>query len=520
MTSQLRTSQAWLALETQAPQARNLNIASLLQAEAGRTDRMMLPLGDAIFDFSKHLADAKILQLLEAFATQQDVAGNFARMFVGDVMNKTENRAVLHTALRSSNPPAVVADCLARMKILADTVRADASIKHIIHIGIGGSDLGPRLVCNALAGMHEGPQMHFVANVDPDDLDPLLMSLDPADVLVTVASKTFTTHETMLNLKAVRMWMRDRDDRIIALTANTQAAIDMGIAPARILPLWDWVGGRYSVWSAIGLPIALAFGFDVFSDFLRGAEMADAHVSTTPYARNVPVLMALLEIWYRNFLKCPAQAVVPYAQRLADLPSYLQQLAMESNGKRVDTDGSAVDYETAGVVFGQVGNSAQHAFFQMLHQGTDIIPCDFIAAVTPWGCPARHKVLVTNMLAQSRALMLGKAGTPAQICPGNRPSTTILLPRLDAYNLGLLLAVYEHKTAALGWLWNINSFDQFGVELGKALTKELLALKGDLEQNELLDLSTSKLIFHTFTPEYEDIPENNTANERKQTPPS
>jgi glucose-6-phosphate isomerase len=253
------------------------------------------------------------------------------------------------------------------------------------------------------------------------------------------------------------------------------------------------------VCSAVGLPIAIAYGFDVFRDFLAGCHAADIHALETPYARNIPVLMALLTVWYRSFLGYGALAIVPYSQRLARFSDYMQQLGMESNGKRVDRDSKVVDYATAPVIFGQVGTNGQHAFFQMLHQGPDTIPVEFIGAREPHGCPARHKVLLANMFAQSRALMLGKAVSPEKSCPGNRPSTTILLPKLDAYNLGLLLAVYEHKTAAEGFLWNLNSFDQYGVELGKELAKELLAHDNVLAHNESLDFSTNKLIFHTFT---------------------
>lgn len=493
----LTASAAWKALASHAASAK-IDIASLLKSEQGRTDAMMLPLGDALFDFSKNRASAETMRLLTDLAKQQGLSGWFNRMMAGDIINHTEGRAVLHTALRAKNPRKEVAECLAKIERISNAVRADKSITDVVHIGIGGSDLGPRMVCEALNGLHEGPRMHFAANVDPDDLDPILMGLDPAHTLVTVASKTFTTQETMLNLKAARMWLKGRDDRIVALTANVKAAAEMGITEDRVLPLWDWVGGRFSVCSAVGLPIAIGCGFDAFKSFLEGARAADDHVANTPYERNVPVMMALLSVWYRSFLGMSALALVPYSARLAKLSDYMQQLSMESNGKGVDREGQVVDYATAPVVFGQVGTNSQHAFFQMLHQGPDVIPVDFIGATKSHGCPARHKVLLGNMFAQSRALMLGREGAPEKVCPGNRPSTTILVPEIDAYNMGLLLAVYEHKTAAEGFLWNLNSFDQYGVELGKELAKELLADGGDMKQNETLDLSTNKLIFHTF----------------------
>jgi glucose-6-phosphate isomerase len=494
----LASSSAWKALKEHALAVQGIDIAGCLATEKDRAQSLMLNLGGALFDFSKNQVSAQTMQLLLDLAAQQDVAGWFARMMAGEAINNTEGRAVLHTALRAKNPVKDVQECLEKMERIAASIRADKSITDVVHIGIGGSDLGPRLVCEALEGLHDGPRMHFVANVDPDDLDPVLMKLDPTSTLVTVASKSFTTQETALNLKAARMWLKGRDDRIVAITANTKAAASTGIGEDRILPLWDWVGGRFSVCSAVGLPIAIASGFNVFQSFLEGAQAADEHVTTSSYASNIPVIMALLSVWYRSFLGYPCMALVPYSSRLSKLPAYMQQLSMESNGKSVDRQGQKVDYATAPVIFGQSGTNAQHAFFQMLHQGPDVIPVDFIGAIEAQGCPARHKVLIANMFAQSRALMLGRDGAPERRCPGNRPSTTVLLPKIDAYHLGLLLSVYEHKTAAESFLWNLNSFDQFGVELGKDLAKELLAHGSDIKQNETLDLSTNKLIFHTF----------------------
>lgn len=500
MTTQLSSSPAWQALKNHAAKVGSINIVELFKTEENRTDSMMLSLGGALFDFSKNLASNETRALLNALANQQNVSGWFNRMMAGEVINTTEGRAVWHTALRSKTPPQEVTDCLHKMESIASRIRADKTITDIVHIGIGGSDLGPRMIVKALTGLHEGPNMHFVANVDPDDLDPILASLNPASTLISVASKTFTTQETILNLKAARMWLKGRDDRVVAMTSNVKAANELGISDDRILPMWDWVGGRYSVSSSIGLPIAMAFGFDVFKQFLEGMQAVDEHTATAPYDKNVPVQMALYSVWYRSFLGLGAQALVPYSQRLSLLSDYMQQLGMESNGKGVDRQGNKVDYATAPVVFGQPGTNSQHAFFQMLHQGPDIIPVDFIGAKESHGCPARHKVLIGNMFAQSRALMLGRTGTPEKACPGNRPSTTIVVPRLDAYHMGVLVAVYEHKTAAEGFLWNLNSFDQFGVELGKQLAKELLADAGDIKQNEILDLSTNKLILHIFGP--------------------
>lgn len=491
---------AWQALAEDVPRASTLEIAKLVEWESDRADRMMPELQGILFDLTRQRADARVMERLQQLALQQDVAGHMRRQMAGEPVNASEGRAAWHTALRAQNPPAEVASVLAQMRELSQKLRADKNLRHVVHIGIGGSDLGPRLVYEALAGLHDGPEVHFVANVDPDDMDPLLMRLDPARTIVTVASKTFATSETLLNLRGIRMWLKGHDEHVYAITANTQAAVAQGFAADHVLPLWDWVGGRFSVWSAVGMPIALAFGFDVFEAFLAGARAADHHAATAAPERNIPLLMALLGVWNRCFLGMPVLAVVPYGQRLAGLVPYLQQVIMESNGKGVDLTGRTGAYDGASVVFGQPGTNAQHAFFQMLHQGLTPIPCEFVAARDPAGCPARHKPLLANMLAQARALMIGDAGggDPQRLCPGNRPSVTIVLPRVDAASLGTLMAVYEHRTVAEAVLMGINPYDQFGVELGKTIAKDLLAPQGVLEQNQTLDKSTIKLIFHTF----------------------
>lgn len=497
MTADLTQSESWLALALHAQTARSFNIANLVASEAGRAERMTLSLGDVVVDFSKHLADRETLDLLHRLALHQDAMGWFERMCAGERVNVTEGRKALHTALRDPNGPQPVLDTLSAMRVLADRIRA-AGCTDVVHIGIGGSDLGPRLVYEALesGGL---PRVHFVANVDPDDLARVVRDIDPRTTYITVASKTFTTQETALNLKVALDWIGGDMARVVALTANTDAALAAGVPADQILPLWDWVGGRFSVWSAVGFPILLGCGFDAFQSLLQGAHMADVHARTVEPDRNIPLTMALLGVWYRNFLGCEAQAILPYAQRLKTLPAYLQQLEMESNGKSVDRDGVPVAYATAPVVFGQPGTNGQHAFFQMLHQGTSIVPCDFVGVVAPSGDRARHRVLMANMLAQGRALMLGRTGENGhKTYSGNRPSTTILLPVLDARNLGILLALYEHKTAFQGFLWGINPFDQFGVELGKILAKDLLAPSPQVAHNLLQDPSTYKLYLHTF----------------------
>ena len=437
--SDLTSSTAWQALVAQQAQMTDTSIADLVAREPGRMDAMCMTIGDVLVDFSKHLADATTMDLLRTLALHQDVMGWFERMCAGELVNVTEGRAAVHTLLRNPYAPAEVADVLARMKTLAEDIRT-SNVRDVVHIGIGGSDLGPRLVYDALCDITTGPRVHFVSNVDPDDLARVLKSLDPATTFVTVASKTFTTHETMLNLQAAIDWLGNTT-RIVALTANAPEAVKLGIEADHILPMWDWVGGRFSVWSSIGFPVIVGCGFDAFQALLAGAYAADQHARTAAPEQNIPLTMALLGVWYRNFWGAGAHAVLPYSQRMAHFPAYLQQLEMESNGKSVTRDGQMCAYATAPVIFGQPGTNGQHAFYQMLHQGADIIPCDFIGAVKPALTTPKaleqHRVLMANMLAQSRGLMLGRHGVEfPKICPGNRPSATILLPVLDAYNLG------------------------------------------------------------------------------------
>ncbi|HEY8963705.1 MAG TPA: glucose-6-phosphate isomerase [Alphaproteobacteria bacterium] len=497
MTDDLTRSEIWQMLESHASVARDFKIADLV-ANEDRVDRMTMNLGDVVVDFSKHIATDETLDLLHRLALHQDVSGWFERMCAGDRVNVTEGRAAHHTALRDPNGPAIVQETLGRMRALADHIRA-SGCTDVIHIGIGGSDLGPRLVYDALEN-GTNPRVHFVANVDPEDLGKAMRGLNPQTTYISVASKTFTTQETSLNLEAAIAWLGGDWSRVVALTANTSAALAAGVPADQILPLWDWVGGRFSVWSAVGFPVLLGCGYDAFKDLLDGAHMADVHARTAEPERNIPLTMALLGVWYRNFMGCSSEAILPYAQRLNLLCNYLQQLEMESNGKSVTRDGMPVTYATCPVVFGQPGTNGQHAFYQMLHQGTEVIPSDFIGVLEPREAGVRHNALLANMLAQGRALMLGRTDPSDghKTYPGNRPSTAILLPRLDARNLGVLLALYEHKTAFQGFIWGINPFDQFGVELGKILAKDLLAPGPQVEHNLEGDPSTHKLYLHTF----------------------
>jgi glucose-6-phosphate isomerase len=465
-------------------------------------------------------------------------------MFEGRRINITEQRAVLHTALRNRSGQAVrvdgedvmpgVAEILDRMRGMAERIRSGVArgitgqpFTDIVNIGIGGSDLGPLMVATALRPYWgTGPRAHFVSNVDGAHLAATLAGLDPTTTLFIVSSKTFTTQETLANARAAREWMLTQlaphgpDETIVeqhfaAVSTNLEATSAFGIAPERVFGFWDWVGGRYSLWSAIGLPIALAAGFEHFEALLGGAYEMDRHFRETPLDRNMPALAALVGIWQENFLDRRTHAVIPYAQDLAHLPAYLQQLDMESNGKRVDRSGAAVGYATGPVIWGAPGTNGQHAFFQHLHQGTQVTPVDFILAANPADTfPPQHDLLVANCLAQGEALLRGKTADevraemaakgvandeierllPHRVFPGNRPSNTILMKRLDPASLGALIAFYEHKVFVQGAVWNINSFDQWGVELGKQLAGGVL---GDLQAGaagEGHDPSTRNLI--------------------------
>ncbi len=463
-------------------------------------------------DLSKNLLDPAVLRFLLDLARECGLEAQRDALLRGEIVNVTEGRAALHTALRAPQDSdadgddtlprpfnAEVHSVLDAMLGYAESVRANEHITDVVNIGIGGSDLGPQMVVPALEAYgHGGPKLHFVSNVDGHDLSTLLRHLDAKKTLFIIASKTFTTQETMANAHAARDWFLSQggshvDNHFAATTTNEAAAAQFGIRTT--FGFWDWVGGRYSLWSSIGLPIAIAIGAENFRALLAGAHAMDRHFSQAPLARNLPVLLGLLDVWYRNFHGFSSRSVAPYHQGLRRLPAYLQQLEMESNGKRVDLDGAALPYATSPVVWGEPGTNGQHAYFQMLHQGTDVIPVEFIAVKTAAHPLAdQHGKLLANCLAQSQALMLGK--TPAQALaesaptaaagfdaavlaqhrsfPGNRPSTTLVLEALTPRSLGALIALYEHRVFTSGAIWGINSFDQWGVELGKALCNALL----------------------------------------------
>jgi glucose-6-phosphate isomerase len=483
--SRLTDSPAWKALAAHRDRIAAVSLGEMFASDGSRAARFSLEFGDLLLDFSKQRVDAEALRLLFALAAQAQVPAWIARMFAGEPVNNTEGRAALHAALRSDSaefPPGrnvmpAVHAARDQMRRFVEEVRG-SGIADVVNIGIGGSDLGPRMLVRALRGIcRAAPRLHFVANVDPADLEGALQGLNPRTTLFIVASKTFTTAETLANAARARRWLEaglgapaDVPGHFAAVTANTAGAVAFGVPAARVFPLWDWVGGRYSVWSAVGLPVALACGMEAFEELLEGARAVDAHFHTTAMERNLPAVLALLEIWNVNFLGAASRAVLPYSEDLRELPAYLQQLEMESNGKRTDREGNEVDYATAPVVWGAAGTPSQHSFHQLLHQGTPLVPVDFVVVA------GGDRALAANALAQSAALAFGHAapGAPHRSLPGNRPSNTLLLARLDPHALGQLIALHEHKTFVQGVIWNIDSFDQWGVERGKTLAHALL----------------------------------------------
>ncbi|HVL58868.1 MAG TPA: glucose-6-phosphate isomerase [Burkholderiaceae bacterium] len=490
--------QAWQRAADEAQRLRSTRLRDLLLGDPTRPQRFSRDAAGLFADFSKQRIDAGALDAMLALARASEFERRRDALFAGEIVNPTEQRAALHCALRgvggSAQIRAEVSAALDRMRRLATSLRSRslhgfrrAPIQALVCIGIGGSDLGPRLVCDALAEADSFP-VRFVANVDPDDLARELRGLDPATTAIAVVSKTFTTRETLANADAARGWLAaggcpasEIGQHLIAVTAAPQAAVDWGVTQARVLPFWDWVGGRYSLWSSVGLGIAVALGPDRFDSLLDGAAQIDRHFLQAPLEQNLPATMGLVSVWNRSLLQLPALAVVPYAERLRLLPAYLQQLVMESNGKSATLRGTRVERPTAPIIWGASGTNAQHSFFQQLHQGPDVVPIDFIvAARSSANGDERHRILFANCLAQSAALALGRdADDPHRHFPGNRPSTTLVLPQLDAGSLGALIACYEHATFSASVLLDINPFDQFGVEYGKALAKSVEALLGE-----------------------------------------
>ena len=519
--SVLTQSPGWQALQTHYKTMARVQMRDLFAQEPNRFEQFSLRVGDILLDYSKNRITTKTRSLLVDLAREAELPDWIERMMSGERINTTEGRAVLHVALRnrSNRPIAVdgqdvmpaVNAVLSRMQAFSEAVRSGAwtglaqgRITDVVSIGIGGSHLGPEMVCEALKPYGSTElRVHFVSNVDGAQIAQVLERLNPASTLFTITSKTFTTQETLANAGTARSWflenggtMESLARHFVAVTNNKDAAAEFGIDPQQTLEIWDWVGGRYSLWSAVGLPIALSVGFNRFAELLDGAHAMDEHFRTAPLHANMPVLMGLLGLWYGDFFGAESLAVLPYDQTLHRFPAFLQQLDMESNGKRVTRDGEAVDYATAPVVWGEPGTNGQHAFFQALHQGGKLIPADFIAAAeTHYPIDRHHDMLLANFLAQTEALMQGKTAgevrvelqagglsgealerlLPHKIFPGNQPTNSILLRKLDPRTLGALIALYEHKVFVQGVIWRINSFDQWGVELGKQLAKVILA---------------------------------------------
>ncbi len=514
----LKEKPAWQALQAHYEQVKNLHMRDLFTADAGRFAKFSLRYNNILLDYSKNRITEQTMPLLIDLAEQSDLPAWIERMYSGETINFTERRAVLHTALRNrSNTPVYVDGVdvmpevnrvLEKMRRFTDNVRSGEwkgysakPITDVVNIGIGGSDLGPVMVAEAMKPYGYRLNVHFVSNVDGSHILDTLAKLNPETTLFLVASKTFTTQETMTNARQARRWLlaAASDRRVVAkhfvaLSTNRDAVQAFGIDPDNMFEFWDWVGGRYSLWSAIGLSIALYIGMDNFEELLSGAHEMDQHFRTASLHHNMPVIMALLGIWYRNFFAAGSHAILPYDEHLHRLPAYLQQADMESNGKGVERNGECVDYWTGPIIWGEPGTNGQHAFFQLIHQGTEIIPADFLMAVNAHhSLPDQQKILFSNYLAQTEALMLGKTEAearaellaeglseqrasellPHKLFPGNKPSNSLLYPKLTPSILGMLIALYEHKIFVQGIVWRINSFDQWGVELGKQLAAKI-----------------------------------------------
>ena len=564
----ITTTPAWRVLAAHAETLRGRHLRQMFAADPGRTARLKLEQDGILADFSRQRLTPETMTLLHALAREAEMSGWIARLFSGERINLSENRAALHMALRGAEGdvfcidgrnvmPQVLAE-RARLRAFCANVHesrwrgyTDESITDVVNIGIGGSDLGPRMAVQALAAAAKpGLRLHFVSNIDAADLAMTLRGLDPARTLFIVASKTFTTQETLANAHSAKQWLlragvlnmgqtmfklcygaefapemfsdslEETQNKIVArhfaaISTNVSAAKEFGIPETNVFPFWDWVGGRYSPWSAIGLPLALAIGMDNFEQLLAGARAMDRHFREAPPETNLPLTLALLDLWNTDFLGAETRAVLPYSRSLALLPPYLQQLEMESNGKAIDRNGRKLACASAPIVWGGPGSDTQHSFFQLLHQGGRLVPCEFIAMARPdFDLPGHHDKLLANCFAQSETLAYGRnteearadlaaagraendiaALLPHKVFPGNQPSTTLLLPRLDATTLGMLLALYEHKVFALGVLWGLNSFDQWGVELGKQLAARLLPIIEGNNTTTATDPTTRQLI--------------------------
>jgi glucose-6-phosphate isomerase len=540
LASSLEKSPAWLALQSHYDETKDVRMRDQFENEPDRFSAFSISFQEILFDYSKNRINTETSKLLLDLARQSKLNAAIQSMFSGEPINQTEERAVLHTALRNREGNPVFVDgkdvmpdinrVLDQFTDFAETVRSGQwlgyngkPIRHIVNIGIGGSDLGPKMVTQALKPYWTDQlRPHFVANIDGADICSVLADVEAESTLFIIASKSFSTRETMANAHAARTWFLEQTGNnlehvakhFVALSSSANKVREFGISESNMFELWDWVGGRYSLWSAIGLPIALMIGKQQFLNLLDGAYAIDQHFYNAPFENNIPVMMAMLGVWYRNFYGTASQAIVPYDHNLRLLPSHLQQLDMESNGKAVTMQGESVKVDTGPIIWGAAGPNGQHAFFQLLHQGTQLIPTDFIVPINskhPITSPDcnHHQLLFANCLAQSEALMRGREfenvaseceGSPA-LAPhrsfkGNRPSNTLLLDELTPENLGALIALYEHKVFVQGVVWGVNSFDQWGVELGKKLAEALDLELTSGEAQRAHDSSTSNLLTH------------------------
>ena len=541
------TTSAWQKLSAHYQEIKKISLRNLFNEDPERFQRFSINLvldetsrDEILLDYSKNLITPETFRLLLKLARECGVAEAIELMFTGAAINVTENRAVLHTALRNLDDNPIYVDgqnVMPPIKAVQEQMREFSAkvingewrgydgqpIKDVVNIGIGGSDLGPAMVTEALKPYHiPHLKLHFVSNVDGTDICEILKCLNPATTLFIIASKTFTTQETMTNAQTARNWFLTTvgepdfiKSHFVAVSTNRAKVIEFGIDPENMFVFWDWVGGRYSLWSAIGLSITLAVGFDNFRELLAGAYAMDNHFRRTPFEKNIPVILALLGIWYNNFFGAETLAILPYDQYLRRLPAYLQQADMESNGKRVDRNGKVVNYQTGPIVWGEPGTNGQHAFYQLIHQGTKLIPCDFLApAISHNPVGDHHNILLSNYFAQTEALMNGKSEEevarelkskglteaeiqrqlPYRVFPGNKPSNSILFKKLTPRTLGALIAMYEHKIFTQGIIWNIYSFDQWGVELGKQLAGRILPELANDQPITSHDSSTNGLI--------------------------
>ena len=530
---------AWKKLEAHYIQMQKSSLQELFQLDGERADKFNLKWNDFLIDYSKNNINQETIQLLLELADEVGLKTAISDYFDGSIINQTENRAVLHTALRAKESAVVTVDGVNvipevyevkhKIKAFTDEVTSGERtgftgkpFTDVVNIGIGGSDLGPAMAVEALQFYKNHLNVHFVSNVDGDHVNEIIKKLNPETTLFVIVSKTFTTQETLTNSETIRKWFlqtatqEDVAKHFVAVSSNVQKVTEFGINPDNIFPMWDWVGGRFSLWSAVGLTISLAVGYDNFDGLLKGANEMDEHFKTADFDKNMPVTLALLSIWYNNFFGAESEALIPYTQYLHKLAPYLQQGTMESNGKSVGRDGKPVDYQTGTIIWGEPGTNAQHAFFQLIHQGTKLIPVDFIGFVTPLhGNNDHHDKLMSNFFAQTEALMHGKSkeqvqaefdkqGIPAdkakfllpfKVFTGNKPTNTILIQKLSPETLGSLIALYEHKIFVQGVIWNIFSFDQWGVELGKQLASTILE-EIDTKTVKSHDSSTTFLLNH------------------------